>query len=222
MLTIHGWHWVRFALPPPPPKKRRLGACGRTSFAQAMTFAVAIRFAACVFACGWFAFLCLHLGFTVSVALAALAGSFPGRGCVRVCVQKGDTRPWALVTGASDGIGKAFAIELAARGFNIILVSRTESKLKAVADTIHVRFHMCVCVRVRVVLRCAVLCCVPIVSLFFLLISYPPHAQRIAQQQQRNTHNTRAPSRGFGCRSNRQTPRRTLCALTSQRLTSAR
>ena len=36
---------------------------------------------------------------------------------------------WALVTGASDGIGKEYALQLAAKGFNIVLVSRTESKL---------------------------------------------------------------------------------------------
>jgi len=36
---------------------------------------------------------------------------------------------WALVTGASSGIGREFSIELAAKGFNLILVSRRESKL---------------------------------------------------------------------------------------------
>lgn len=36
---------------------------------------------------------------------------------------------WALVTGASDGIGYGFAKELAARGFNVILHGRNESKL---------------------------------------------------------------------------------------------
>ena len=32
---------------------------------------------------------------------------------------------WALVTGSSDGIGKAIAFELAAQNFNIILSART-------------------------------------------------------------------------------------------------
>lgn len=36
---------------------------------------------------------------------------------------------WALITGASDGLGKAFAQDLARYGFNLILVSRTQSKL---------------------------------------------------------------------------------------------
>ncbi|QEU61822.1 Ifa38 [Kluyveromyces lactis] len=36
---------------------------------------------------------------------------------------------YAVVTGASDGIGKEYAKQLAKRGFNLILISRTESKL---------------------------------------------------------------------------------------------
>ena len=34
-------------------------------------------------------------------------------------------RSWALVTGSSDGIGKAIAHSLAKQGFNIILSART-------------------------------------------------------------------------------------------------
>ena len=37
---------------------------------------------------------------------------------------------WAVVTGATDGIGKGFVEELASRGMNIVLVSRTQSKLE--------------------------------------------------------------------------------------------
>ncbi|KAK1597055.1 short chain dehydrogenase [Colletotrichum navitas] len=41
-----------------------------------------------------------------------------------------DGKPaWALVTGASDGIGKGLADELARRGFNVILHGRNEAKL---------------------------------------------------------------------------------------------
>ena len=43
-------------------------------------------------------------------------------------------RPWALVTGASDGIGKGFAEELCFRGFNVILHGRNEEKLNAVKE----------------------------------------------------------------------------------------
>jgi len=43
---------------------------------------------------------------------------------------------WALITGASDGIGRQFANEFAKAGFNILLVSRTKSKLDEVAKDI--------------------------------------------------------------------------------------
>eukprot|EP01100_Stratorugosa_tubuloviscum_P014032 TRINITY_DN726_c2_g1_i1.p1 TRINITY_DN726_c2_g1~~TRINITY_DN726_c2_g1_i1.p1 ORF type:complete len:312 (-),score=133.33 TRINITY_DN726_c2_g1_i1:85-1020(-) len=43
---------------------------------------------------------------------------------------------WAIITGATDGIGKEYALQLAAQGFNIVLVSRTLSKLKEVSETI--------------------------------------------------------------------------------------
>lgn len=43
---------------------------------------------------------------------------------------------WALITGATDGIGKAYAKALAARGMNVYLFSRTQEKLDAIAKEI--------------------------------------------------------------------------------------
>ena len=51
----------------------------------------------------------------------------------------GPRSSWAVVTGASDGIGKEFALQLSQRGFNILLVSRTESKLQSLAETIQAK-----------------------------------------------------------------------------------
>jgi uncharacterized protein len=40
---------------------------------------------------------------------------------------------WAIITGASSGIGKALAFQFAAGGFNLVLVARNEAALKKVA-----------------------------------------------------------------------------------------
>lgn len=47
---------------------------------------------------------------------------------------------WAVVTGSTDGIGKAYAFELAKRGLNVVLIGRNEKKLEAVAEEI-IRTH---------------------------------------------------------------------------------
>lgn len=44
--------------------------------------------------------------------------------------------PWALVTGASGGIGEAFAEQLAKKGQNLILVARSHGKLESIADSL--------------------------------------------------------------------------------------
>ena len=47
---------------------------------------------------------------------------------------------WAVVTGSTDGIGKAYALELARRGLNICLISRSQDKLQKAASEIESRF----------------------------------------------------------------------------------
>ena len=45
----------------------------------------------------------------------------------------------AVITGASSGIGAAFARSLSRRGYNLILTARRESRLKALADQLQAR-----------------------------------------------------------------------------------
>lgn len=47
---------------------------------------------------------------------------------------------WAVVTGASDGIGKEYAFQLARKGLNVVLISRTLSKLETIAEEIKAKY----------------------------------------------------------------------------------
>uniref|UniRef100_A0A671XWT3 3-ketoacyl-CoA reductase n=1 Tax=Sparus aurata TaxID=8175 RepID=A0A671XWT3_SPAAU len=49
---------------------------------------------------------------------------------------------WAVVTGATDGIGKSYAEELARRGFAMMLISRSQDKLDDVARSLEDQFKV--------------------------------------------------------------------------------
>jgi len=49
---------------------------------------------------------------------------------------------WAIVTGASSGIGRALAFEFAAGGFNVLLVSRNQAALAEVAAECSSKYHV--------------------------------------------------------------------------------
>ena len=50
------------------------------------------------------------------------------------------TKPYALITGASKGIGKSIAYELAKQGYPLLLVARSEAELKALSDDLQVKY----------------------------------------------------------------------------------
>ncbi|CAK68786.1 unnamed protein product (macronuclear) [Paramecium tetraurelia] len=49
---------------------------------------------------------------------------------------------WAIVTGGGDGLGKAYAIELAKMGYNIIIVGRTQDKLDQTKQQIQQEYNV--------------------------------------------------------------------------------
>eukprot|EP01130_Rhizamoeba_saxonica_P006322 TRINITY_DN2520_c0_g1_i1.p1 TRINITY_DN2520_c0_g1~~TRINITY_DN2520_c0_g1_i1.p1 ORF type:complete len:317 (-),score=67.13 TRINITY_DN2520_c0_g1_i1:41-991(-) len=91
-----------------------------------------------------FLYVCLIVGFyKVVYFLKGLAGTFVGHHLNRSQIQKFKTHPednWAVITGASDGIGAAFAKGLSEKGFKIVLISRTLSKLEEVASTLDTEY----------------------------------------------------------------------------------
>ena len=48
--------------------------------------------------------------------------------------------PWGLITGASDGIGRAMAEEAAREGLNIVIVARRGARLQSLADELTRKF----------------------------------------------------------------------------------
>ncbi|MBS2022285.1 MAG: SDR family oxidoreductase [Deltaproteobacteria bacterium] len=68
----------------------------------------------------------------MSVALEAVGGPSTVRPRARTPFLE-RFGPWALVTGASDGIGREFARSLARRGANVVLVARRKERLEALA-----------------------------------------------------------------------------------------
>lgn len=90
----------------------------------------------------------------VGVTMAALVGSYAlweiGKGVVSYWlagplhlganIKKYGT--WAVVTGANTGIGRAYCLELASKGYNIVLVSRNQEKLEVTAAEVHDIHHV--------------------------------------------------------------------------------
>jgi len=58
------------------------------------------------------------------------------------CKKLKEYGEWAVVTGATDGIGKEYAKQLAADGLNIVLISRSKNKLEAVSSEIKESFNV--------------------------------------------------------------------------------
>ncbi|KAJ1955659.1 hypothetical protein IWQ62_005481 [Dispira parvispora] len=77
----------------------------------------------------------MYLGRMVLGLLSLVFDIFlnPGLSLTRFGAGQGH---WAVVTGATDGIGKQFALDLARRKFNVLIIARNPAKLDAVVEEI--------------------------------------------------------------------------------------
>jgi NAD(P)-dependent dehydrogenase (short-subunit alcohol dehydrogenase family) len=65
-----------------------------------------------------------------------------GNSKMKTALDKRQFGPWALVTGASSGIGKEFARQIAASGINVVLVARREELLAELGRAISQEFDV--------------------------------------------------------------------------------
>jgi 17beta-estradiol 17-dehydrogenase / very-long-chain 3-oxoacyl-CoA reductase len=78
---------------------------------------------------------------TAAYKLGSLAYVYTRPSSLPRYLKTSDGSPaWAFITGASDGVGKAFAGDLASRGFNIVLHGRNPTKLEAVKADLETRY----------------------------------------------------------------------------------
>ncbi|KAJ1989151.1 hypothetical protein GGI25_004968 [Coemansia spiralis] len=75
------------------------------------------------------------VAYYISVALTLLYDVFLRQGA-RLEKFGAGRGAWAIVTGCTDGLGREAALELARRKFNILLISRSQEKLTAMAEEI--------------------------------------------------------------------------------------
>ena len=92
----------------------------------------------------WFAILGVFYGTKVLFALTCDLRLFVKTYILPEVINNSDfvTKygKWAVVTGCTQGIGRSYVDELAKRGMNVVLISRTEEKLTRLAEELKLQY----------------------------------------------------------------------------------
>ena len=93
------------------------------------------------------------IGWWLSATAVVAFYGFIGIEIVEICIEKyakrqinlqdhcKDGKTWALVTGATDGITKEFALQLAEKGCDIVLVGRSDVKLDSAKNELNTAYR---------------------------------------------------------------------------------
>lgn len=101
-----------------------------------------MKYPAAGFASGVLLGIGLYKLISVTYSFTAMMGSLWVLPAVSFKKYGQKTGAWSLVTGATAGLGEEFAYQLAAKGFNILVLSRSREKLEAVQADIESKFKV--------------------------------------------------------------------------------
>jgi len=84
----------------------------------------------------------VFVAFRVSIAIFRFLTTHFLAGLLGLSANLKNAGCWSVVTGATDGIGKAYAEQLAKRGLNVVLISRTLTKLEDMAKDVESKHNV--------------------------------------------------------------------------------
>lgn len=84
----------------------------------------------------------VYIAFKIAINLFRFVAKYFLAGLLGLPADLKKAGSWAVVTGCTDGIGKSYAEQIAAKGLNVVLISRTMSKLEVMARDVEEKYNV--------------------------------------------------------------------------------